>query len=69
MSVDSIWEGEPPGEPHFVNTGDETVFWSKIANIIMRLTRRFALPILASPSQFWLSAPNYGFALKFRQIY
>ncbi len=43
-------------------------FRSIIANIIMRLTRRFALPISGSPSQFRVRAPFFVFVLKSLRI-
>jgi hypothetical protein len=64
MSICSDWEGEPPGEPLFIQADDQEVMPSSIENISKRLTRRFALPKSdRAPNSF--RAPKIGSRSKF----
>jgi hypothetical protein len=70
MFAISVWEGEPPVGPLFVNSGDEAVFTVnniKHNNAAHQEVRPhnilIALPISGSPSQYLDRPPNFGFAL------
>jgi hypothetical protein len=65
----SIWEGEPPGEPLFVKSGEEAVFAvyiSKHNNVAHQEVRApnfgSARPISGPRAQFRVRAPNFGSA-------